>query len=107
LGWVCEDAKSRVSKQCEPIFAITSKFKNEIELDVVPLDICEIVLGNVYLYDRKVIFYREENKYHFRKEGIEYIVRAPHEKTDLPLVFTGQRKRLVNAKKKCIDGCKR
>jgi hypothetical protein len=67
LGWICEDAKLQVSQQCKLIFAITSKFIDEVELDVVPLDICGIVLGSPYLYDRKSIFYREENKYPSQK----------------------------------------
>jgi hypothetical protein len=67
LGWACEDAKLQVSKQCKLIFAITSKFINEVDLDVLPLDICGIVLGSPYIYDKKDIFYKEENKYHLTK----------------------------------------
>jgi hypothetical protein len=51
---------------------------------------------------RKAIFYREENKYHLTKDGIEYIVRAHHVKTNLSLVTTGQMKRLVNARKNFV-----
>lgn len=32
LGWVHEDAKLQVSKQCKLKFEITSKFINEVEL---------------------------------------------------------------------------
>jgi hypothetical protein len=59
LGCVCENAKLQVTKQCKLRFAITSSFIDEVELDVVPLDICRIILGSPYLYDRKGIFYRE------------------------------------------------
>jgi hypothetical protein len=99
LGWVCEDAKLQVTKQCKIIFAITTKFFDEVELDVVPLDICGIVLGSPYLFDRKAIFYREENKYHLFKYGVEFIVRAHRIKTNVSLVSTGKMKRLVNASK--------
>ena len=51
LGWVCNDKILQVTKQCDLNFAITSKVVDEVEFDVVPLDICEIVLGNPYLYD--------------------------------------------------------
>jgi hypothetical protein len=43
-----------------------------------------------YLFDRKVVFYREEKKYHLLKDGIEYIVRAHHIKTNVSLVSTGK-----------------
>jgi hypothetical protein len=99
LGWVCEDAKLQVTKQCKVIFAITSKFFDEVELDVVPLDICDIVLGSPYLFDRKAIFYYEDNKYHLFKDGIEFIVKAHRIKTNVSLVSIGKMKRLVNASK--------
>ena len=65
----------------------------------MPLEICGIVLGSPYLYDRKAIFYQEENTYHFFKDETEYIVRAHHIKTNVSLVRTGQMKRLVSASK--------
>jgi hypothetical protein len=46
LGWVCENDNLQVTKQCKLRFAITSNFINEVELDVVPLDICGVVLGS-------------------------------------------------------------
>ena len=58
---------------------------DEVDLDVVPLDICGIVLGSPYLYDRKAIFYREQNKYHLFKYGVEYIVRAHKINTNLAI----------------------
>jgi hypothetical protein len=66
------------------------------------LDICGIVLGSPYLYDRKEIFHRHENKYHLFKNGVEYIVRAHTKKMNLSLVNAGQMKRLVNASKNFV-----
>ena len=67
-----------VTKQCRLIFSITFGFVDEVDVDVVPLDICGIVLGSPYLYDRKAIFYREDNRYHLTKYRVEYIVHANH-----------------------------
>jgi hypothetical protein len=97
LGWICDNAQLQVTKQCKLRFEITSSFIDEVELDVVPLDICGMVLGSPYLYDRKTIFYREQNKYHIFKDGIEFIVRAHQMKTNLTVVTTGHVKMLVNA----------
>jgi hypothetical protein len=99
LGWVCKDKRMQVTKQCTLKFAITSKFIDEVEFDVVPLDICGIVLGSPYLYDRKAIFYREQNQYHLFKEGIEYIVHSHSIKSNRSFVTTGQLKMVVNASK--------
>ena len=50
-----------VTKQCRLRFGITVNFVDEVELDVIPLDICGVVLGSPYLYDRDAIFHRKEN----------------------------------------------
>jgi hypothetical protein len=76
LGWVCDKETLNVTKQCRVIFVISSKLIDEVDLDFVPLDICGIVLGSPYLYDRKEVFFRHETKYHLTKGGVEYIVRA-------------------------------
>ena len=55
---------------------IASKLVDEVDLDVLPLDVCYIVLGSRYLYDRKVVLFRHENKYHLTKHEVEYIVRV-------------------------------
>jgi len=47
---------------------------------------------------KKDIFYREEKKYCFTKDGIEYLVPSHHMKTNMSLVNTRQMKRLVNAR---------
>eukprot|EP00253_Pinus_taeda_P004927 PITA_04927 len=76
LGLVCDKTKLQVMRQCKLRFVVGLTFVDEIELDIVPLDICGIVLGSPYMYDRKAIFYRVENKYQLTKYGMEYIVRA-------------------------------
>jgi hypothetical protein len=102
LGWICDNAKLQVTRRCRLRFAITANFIDEVELDVIPLDICGIVLGSPYLYDRRAIFHRHENKYHLFKNGVEYIVRAHTKKMNLSLVNAGQMKRLVNASKNFV-----
>jgi hypothetical protein len=102
LGWICDNAKLQVTRRCKLRFLITAHFVDEVELDVIPLDICGIVLGSPYLYDRKAIFHHHENKYHLFKNGVEYIVRAHTKKMNLSLVNAGQMKRLVNASKNFI-----
>jgi hypothetical protein len=102
LGWVCDQAKLNVIKQCRVIFAIASKLIDEVDLDVLSLDICVIVLGSPYLYDRKEVFFHLENKYHLTKRGVEYIVRAHNMRVNTTLVSAGQMKRLINTNKRYV-----
>lgn len=89
LGWICKDANLQVSRKCTLRFAITAHFIDTVELDVVPFDIAGIVLGSPYLFDRKAIFHRHENKYHLFKDGKEFIVRAHRKKTNIAMVNAG------------------
>jgi hypothetical protein len=57
LCWVCDDEKLQVTRQCRLKFVIASKLVDEVELDVVLLDICGIILGIPYFYDRNAIFF--------------------------------------------------
>jgi hypothetical protein len=102
LGWVCDKEKLNVTKQCRVRFSISSKLVDEVDLPVVSLDICGIVLGIPYLYDRKAVFFRHENKYHLTKGGVEYIVRSHNVKVNTTLVSAGQMKRLINTNKRYV-----
>jgi hypothetical protein len=102
LGWICDNAKLHVTRRCKLRFSIIANFIDEVELDVIPLDICGIVLGSPYLFDKRDIFHRHENMYHLFKNGVEYIVRAHTKKLNLSLVNAGQMKRLVNASKNFV-----
>jgi hypothetical protein len=63
LGWVTKDVEMKVTKQCNIKFAISVDFIYEVELDVVPLDICGVVFGSPYMYLRDAIFIRRDNQY--------------------------------------------
>ena len=87
----------QIKRKCILRFTINSNFLDEVELDVVSLEISGIVLGSPYIYDRKAVFHHHENKYHFFKYGIEYIVRAHKKNTSFSIIHVGEMKRIVNA----------
>jgi hypothetical protein len=102
LGWVCDQEKLNVTKQCRIKFSIALRLIDELYLDVVPLDICGIVLGSPYLYDRKEIFFRHEKKYHLTKGGVEYIVRAHSIRVNSILFSAGKMKRIITTNKRYV-----
>jgi hypothetical protein len=102
LGWLSDKAQLQVTRQCKLKFSFGSTFVDEVELDIIPLDICGIVLGSPYLYDTKAIFYRDENKYLLVKDGIEYFVRAHKLKNNYTLINSGQMKRMINSCKQFL-----
>lgn len=100
LGQLKENTQMHVKKQCRLRFAITANFVDEVDLDVIPLDICGVVLGSPYLYYQDTIFDRKEHKYHLFKNGIEYVIKAHRLKTNLDLINVSQMKRLISSSKK-------
>jgi hypothetical protein len=46
LGWIFDNSQVQVDKKCKLRFEITSNFIGEVELYIVPLDICGMVLGS-------------------------------------------------------------
>jgi hypothetical protein len=91
-----------ITKQCTLKFVISSKFIDEVTCDVVPLNECGMVLGSPYLYDRKIVFYRENNQYHLTKEGQEYVVHAHHVKENKNLQTMEQLKKATQESNKPI-----
>jgi hypothetical protein len=102
LGWIHNDNQLQVNRKCVLKFSIASQFIYEVELDVVLLDICGILLGSPYLFDRKEIFYHEDNKYQLTKYGKEYVLRSHQKKLNLSLINSGKMKRTVNVNKRYL-----
>jgi hypothetical protein len=61
LGWVNKDAEIKVTNKCKIKFVVSVDFIDEVELDVVPLDVCGVVFGIPYMYMRDVIFMWRSN----------------------------------------------
>jgi hypothetical protein len=102
LSWVSNKENLNFTKQCRLRFSIDSKMIDEVDLDVVPLDVCGIVLGSPYLYDRKDIFFRKERKCNLTKDGVEYIIKAHNIKDKSTLVSSGQVKIFINTNKNLV-----
>lgn len=45
LGWIQNDMDTKVTQQCKFHFAITKQYVDEVTCEVVPLDICQVILA--------------------------------------------------------------
>lgn len=54
LSWF-KDTEVKVSKRCLVNFSIGSKYKNKAWCDVVNMDVCHILLGRPWQFDRSAI----------------------------------------------------
>ena len=44
-------------------------YKNEILCDIIPMDVCHILLGSPWQYDRKAVHDGRKNTYSLKKGG--------------------------------------
>ena len=68
LSWLQEGSDIKVKHRCLVSFTIGKHYQNEVWCDVVPMDVCHLLLGRPWKYDRKVIYDGFKNTYTFRKD---------------------------------------
>ncbi|XP_071702891.1 uncharacterized protein [Rutidosis leptorrhynchoides] len=102
LGWIQQNTDTKVTHQCKFRFAITSKYIDEIVCEVVPLDICQVIFGSPYLWERNAIFFCREQRYQFEKDGQMFIVKNHQTQPTVDLVASGQIRRIVSTSKSFV-----
>jgi hypothetical protein len=92
LGCVNKDEQIKVMKECKIKFVVSPYLIDEVELYVVPLDVCGVVFGSPYMHMRGEIFTRRENQYYLIKDGKSFIINAYKGKSDISTVTANQEK---------------
>ena len=83
LSWLQEGSDIKVKHRCLVSFTIGKHYQDEVWCDVVPMDVCHLLLGRPWQYDRQIIYDGFKNTYTFRKDGHK-IVLAPLKPTLAP-----------------------
>ena len=73
-------------KQCKIKFSISAYFIDEVELDLVPLDVCGVVFRILYMYMRDAVFMIRLNRYPLINDGKSFFINSHKTKTPLVLV---------------------
>jgi hypothetical protein len=68
VSWLQKGHQLLVNEQCEVEFQIGS-YKDKVLCDIMPMDVCHILLGRPWQYDRKEIHDGKRNTYTFEKDG--------------------------------------
>lgn len=92
----------KIDRQCMFRFVITNQYIDEITCKVVPLDICQVILGNPYLWDKDAVYFRRAQKYQLEKDEKRYIVHKNQTHRMVELVTACQARRMVNASQKFV-----
>jgi hypothetical protein len=70
-----------VSQQCKVEFKIGG-YKDDILCDVIPMDVCHILLGRPWQFDRNVIHDGRKNTYTMEKNGRTHMLLPIEEKKE-------------------------
>jgi hypothetical protein len=68
VSWLQKGHQVTVTKQCLVEFKIGG-YKDEILCDVIPMDVCHLLLGRPWQYDRNVVHDGRRNTYTLEKSG--------------------------------------
>ncbi|KAI5323730.1 hypothetical protein L3X38_032802 [Prunus dulcis] len=105
-GWIQKDVDLHITKQCTFKFSITNRYIDEVTCDVVPLEVCQVILGSPYLWDRDAIHYRRLRKYRLVKDAKEFHINAYKPQATDNLLTANQAKReIAREVRGIISGC--
>ncbi|XP_076938140.1 uncharacterized protein LOC143606166 [Bidens hawaiensis] len=76
LTWLKKGNLIKVTHRCLVQFSISNKYSDEIWCEVLPMDVCHILLGRPWQYDRRAKHDGFRNTYIFKKDGVN-ITLAP------------------------------
>jgi hypothetical protein len=68
VSWLQKGHQVNITKQCLVEFEIGG-YKDEILCDFIPIDVCHLLLGRPWKYDRNVIHDGRKNTYTLEKNG--------------------------------------
>eukprot|EP00253_Pinus_taeda_P033425 PITA_33425 len=71
VSWLQKGHQLLVDEQSEVEFQI-GRYKDKIICDIMPMDVCHILLGRPWQYDRKVTHDGVLNCYKFEKDGVKH-----------------------------------
>jgi hypothetical protein len=103
VSWLQKGHQVMVSQQCQVEFKIGG-YRDEILCDVIPMDVCHILLGRPWKFDKKVIHDGRKNTYTLEKNGRTHMLlpiedkEKKREASSSILLMTG--KELLNEVKK-------
>jgi hypothetical protein len=79
VSWLQKGHQVTVTKQCLVEFKIGG-YNDRILCDVIPMDVCHLLLGRPWKYDRNVIHDGRMNTYTLEKNGRTHMLRSIKDK---------------------------
>ena len=71
VSWLQKNHQLLVNEKCETKLQL-GKYKDKIVCDVIPMEVCHILLGRPWKYDIGSIHDEKKNTFKFHKDGIDH-----------------------------------
>jgi hypothetical protein len=103
VSWLQKGHQVTVTKQCLVEFKLGG-YKDEILCDVIPMDVCHLLLGIPWQYDRNFIYVGRKNTYTLEKNGRTHMLlpikdKEVKTKTNNTMLFMSGKELLEEVKK--------
>ncbi|KAF8086976.1 hypothetical protein N665_0606s0003 [Sinapis alba] len=85
LGWLNDTTNIRITQRAIVTFSVGPHYKDRIYCDIAPVDICHLLLGRPWEFDRQIIHDGAKNTYSFSWEAHK-IVLVPSHETSFPTI---------------------
>ncbi|KAJ9553571.1 hypothetical protein OSB04_017616 [Centaurea solstitialis] len=82
VTWLKKGNLLKITHKCLVQFSIGNKYADELWCEVIPMDVCHLLLGRPWLYDRRVKHDGFRNTYTFKKDGLNITLAPLHPKND-------------------------
>uniref|UniRef100_A0A2N9EHZ3 CCHC-type domain-containing protein n=1 Tax=Fagus sylvatica TaxID=28930 RepID=A0A2N9EHZ3_FAGSY len=69
LSWLKKGGEIKVTRRCMVPFSIRKKYEDVVSCDVVPMDVCHLLLGRPWQYDRDTCHNGRSNTYSLKLKG--------------------------------------
>lgn len=63
LIYLHSDTKAKITRQCRVKFTTKYDYIGEVICEVVTFDVCQLLLGALYLWDHDVVYFKCAQKY--------------------------------------------
>ena len=95
MGWVNEGKDIQIDQQCHLPYSI-KPFKDEVICDVAPLDVCDVLLGQPYMYHRHGVYESRPRSVTIKLGEKRYRIPKVCPKQTASLISAKQCKRLIS-----------
>nr|XP_015868921.2 uncharacterized protein LOC107406326 [Ziziphus jujuba var. spinosa] len=77
IGWVKQDSDIKVQEMCNLTFSIGNNYVDTIDCDVIRIDVCHLLLGRPWLFDRDIQHNGKKDTYSFIWHNKKIVLLPP------------------------------